>query len=201
MRRASVRCCLRGDCYILPRAFVGRSSEKSQAISRGSHRPRSCRSSVTMRPSEPSRAGRRAWLRSISASSLDSTRSLPGSQWICSETSSTGGSAPARGSCAMSACLPVRPVATWMTGLPLLRKLHRILQVEVANLFDGPKTQDTSSASIVLTRWQPVIPLASTFEAGSRQTLDTTAGDTSAPPASAGPPPVPAALLPARIYH
>ena len=31
--------------------------------------PRSCWSSVTMRPSESSRAGRRAWLRSISASS------------------------------------------------------------------------------------------------------------------------------------
>jgi hypothetical protein len=41
------------------------------------------------------------------------------------------------------------------------------MQVEVANLFDGPKTQDTSSASIVLTRCQPVIPLASTFEAGT----------------------------------
>ena len=39
------------------------------AISRVSHRPRSCRSSVTIRPSESSRAGRRAWLRSISASS------------------------------------------------------------------------------------------------------------------------------------
>ena len=48
----------------------------------------------------------------------------PGSQWIFSETSSTGGSAPARGSCAMSACLPARPVTAWMTGSPLLRKPH-----------------------------------------------------------------------------
>ena len=39
------------------------------AISRVSHRPRSCRSSVTIRPSASSRAGSRAWLRSISASS------------------------------------------------------------------------------------------------------------------------------------
>jgi hypothetical protein len=39
------------------------------AISRVSHKARSCRSSVTIRPSGSSRAGSRAWFRSISASS------------------------------------------------------------------------------------------------------------------------------------